>query len=325
MINEIPFGARGAGMWRVVAAVLGGLFIACLALAHTAKAASALPDGRAYEQVSPINKNGNNIQSSTDIVQAAADGNRITYFVGGGIPGGTNSTDLPVYLASRGAAGWNTVGLSPPPTTGPRGYVAGWSDDLLNVFSTNFQFEGPLNVQLFDLDTGSGAFSNLTGNRSPQAKFVGASADEQFVAFEDPFAEEALYVTDRASGATVTASKLNSGLPVEFAVAGPTTGMNRRRESSAGRMATSTPLRRTPCPRMARRSICRKHSNRTSSTYGATCSRRRAPWTAPKNAKTRMTRARSRCRPVRQARLIPMEKNQPPLSELRRMDPRLSL
>ena len=221
MTNEKPFATGWAGRRHVVAAALGGLLMACLVLAHTAKAAPVLPDGRAYEQVSPVDKNGNNIQASTDIVQAAAQGARVTYFVGGGIPGGNNSTDLPIYMGSRGAAGWNTIGLSPPPSTGPRGYVAGWSGDLLNVFSTNFQFEGPLNVQLYDLDTQSNAFSVLTGNRSPQAKFVGASANEQVAAFEDPFAEEALYVTDRASGVTVTASKLNNGLPVEFAVAGP--------------------------------------------------------------------------------------------------------
>lgn len=84
---------------------------------------SLLPGCRAYEQVSPVDKNGGDITSSgagatSGVVgQAAAEnGGRIifralTEFAGAEYGGPAGDTE---YLATRGAGGWQTRALSPP-------------------------------------------------------------------------------------------------------------------------------------------------------------------------------------------------------------------
>ena len=85
---------------------------------------AALPDCRAYEMVSPLDKNGGDIQAAarpigtvgryTSYKQAALDGNRITYSAAtsfGDAPSGPFASQ---YLSSRGEGGWSTHGISPP-------------------------------------------------------------------------------------------------------------------------------------------------------------------------------------------------------------------
>ena len=76
---------------------------------------SGLPDGRAYEQASPVDKNGANVEGGTNAVQASPDGNGITFFAAGGLPGGEGAQGFPVYLANRSSASWSTQSFSPPP------------------------------------------------------------------------------------------------------------------------------------------------------------------------------------------------------------------
>ena len=98
-----------------------------------------LPDARAYEQASPLDKNGANVEGGTNAVQAAANGNAITFFASSGLPGGEGAQNFPIYLAQRSSApAWSTQGLLPPAATGPAGRTLGWSDDLLWAYSGNF-------------------------------------------------------------------------------------------------------------------------------------------------------------------------------------------
>ena len=81
-----------------------------------------LPDCRAYEMVSPVDKNGGDIKvlpspsedSPARFEQAAEDGSRLTYssVTAFGQPAGAPYTSQ--YLAARGGAGWSTVAISPP-------------------------------------------------------------------------------------------------------------------------------------------------------------------------------------------------------------------
>jgi WD40-like Beta Propeller Repeat len=84
-------------------------------------------DGRAYEMVSPVEKNGGAIQGfggnfGGDVLQAAADGNAVTYssadsFGAGpqGAPAGSQ------YLARRGGGGWASENITTPLLSGSYG------------------------------------------------------------------------------------------------------------------------------------------------------------------------------------------------------------
>jgi hypothetical protein len=80
-----------------------------------------LPDCRAYEQVSPVDKHGTNIVGTLHFNQAAADGHAAVFGATDNLPstGGTNNS--PAYVASRGAEGWS-YDSALPATDG--GYLA---------------------------------------------------------------------------------------------------------------------------------------------------------------------------------------------------------
>ena len=70
-----------------------------------------LPDCRAYEQVSPVEKDGIDVQGKPGLVQASLSGDRVRYFSIRGIAGcAADVFDIyPTYVSSRGAAGWSTT------------------------------------------------------------------------------------------------------------------------------------------------------------------------------------------------------------------------
>jgi len=89
----------------------------------TYSSAPGLPDNRVYEQVSPVNKNGNQAgaSTSTSIVgnvdrdhwgYAALDGNSVL-FEGSGPMGETASPDGFMFVAQHSSAGWSTHSAAP--------------------------------------------------------------------------------------------------------------------------------------------------------------------------------------------------------------------
>jgi hypothetical protein len=105
---------------------LAGL-IGLLACLVPANAPAALPDGRGWELVSPVEKNGGGVAAPGTIagggvLQAAADGNSVTYgsatsfeAVAQGAPTASQ------YLSARGAEGWSTQNLTVPIFSGSYG------------------------------------------------------------------------------------------------------------------------------------------------------------------------------------------------------------
>jgi hypothetical protein len=74
-----------------------------------------LPDCRAYEMVSPVDKNGGDILRPFDgYVRSSEDGERFTYAAEPSFGDQQGSLGYNQYLASREGAGWSNHGLHPP-------------------------------------------------------------------------------------------------------------------------------------------------------------------------------------------------------------------
>jgi NHL repeat-containing protein len=90
-------------------------------------AAALLPDCRAYEMVSPLDKNGGDITrtgvpSGSDpgsYVQVSPNGDRLTYTTGTSFAEQPSSFDFNQYLATREEEGWSSQGIHPPVVNRP--------------------------------------------------------------------------------------------------------------------------------------------------------------------------------------------------------------
>jgi hypothetical protein len=183
-----------------------------------------LPDGRRYEQVSPIDKNGGNVQGSINSVQASLEGSAVTFFTNTGIPGGEGSQEFPTYLSSRApdASGWSTQGLLPPGSYGPRAHVLGWTEDLLDVYDfATPAFEAG---KLLRRSSAGGGLTQVGTTKAVRStfSFSGSSTNGQEVLLEsedggllpnDLLGKQNLYAYDRATGALVLAGVLNPTAP----------------------------------------------------------------------------------------------------------------
>lgn len=98
------------------------LALACLLLSlSVAPAARALPAGRAYEQVTPVDKNGGDVggpalegELASAFGQSATDGNSIGYVSLSSFGDSRSGELFNNYVAVRGSEGWTTHSISPP-------------------------------------------------------------------------------------------------------------------------------------------------------------------------------------------------------------------
>jgi hypothetical protein len=153
------------------------------------KPAAALPDCRAYEQASPLNKNGGNVQSHYFWTKASPSGDRISFEAVAGLPGGEGSQTFPAYLATRSGGDWSTQGILPAAASGQKARVLGWTPDFAQVFSMATKIgEG---TTLLSRSSADGSLTTIAPyseeleehNNSSELGYLDASADGSTVLF----------------------------------------------------------------------------------------------------------------------------------------------
>ena len=99
-----------------------------------------LADGRGWEMVSPVDKNGGQVAAPGEIagggaLQAASQGGSVTYGSEASFAGGAGAPPASQYLATRASGGWSTQNLTQPIFSGT--YDAGEAGAPYQLFSAD--------------------------------------------------------------------------------------------------------------------------------------------------------------------------------------------
>ena len=202
------------GTWYAGPAVASAPADACPNAQFRSGPSERLPDCRAYEQVSPAEKNGLDavtIQAPGDSEASACEAGEactVVYMNSGAAFNGTLGNESPnAYLATRTAGGWQTTTLTPPtlqaPANGAAKLAYAFSSDLsqavLRVPLQQLTEGAPAGVYNLFLRRPGGGYSLVTPivpSPSPQAgcgdcfegedvpAFAGASSDFSRILFE---------------------------------------------------------------------------------------------------------------------------------------------
>jgi hypothetical protein len=187
--------------------------------------AAGLPDGRAYEQATPVDKGGSSAQGPANYVKAASGGGGITFFSNGGIPGIEGSQQFPTYLAIRDAdgSGWATQGTLPPASNGSSALLRAYNEDLSQTYVTQSKIPAE-NGALYQRDSATHALRSIGGGvevGSILNTYAGESADGSKVLVELTYGPVApphaapesqnTFVWDQATATLTVAGVLNNG------------------------------------------------------------------------------------------------------------------
>ena len=181
---------------------------------------AGLPDNRAYEQASPVDKDGGDAIGTVPQLKASPSGDGITFSSTFGLPGGEGAQEFPLYLASRSSSGWSTQGLFPRPSAGQQALIKGWLPGFSEVFSSATRLGSPDTGALVARPSGGGTPQELTPYL-PKANysFTGSAGEGKEVVFESnaslgtPAGEPGVsnvYAWDRESG-TVSLVSVDNG------------------------------------------------------------------------------------------------------------------
>lgn len=174
-----------------------GVSVGCPNQALRTGPSALLPDCRAYEMVSPVDKNGGDISAPLNIssveqmvAQATPEGSKLTYSSRTAFADPDGAPFVSQYLASRGAGGWSTDAITPAREVNIAGLHL---NNQFRAFSTDlsqawlfWDGEPPLDPavppgykMLYRRDNASGAYSPLI-TVTPPAASPGTVGDDHF-------------------------------------------------------------------------------------------------------------------------------------------------
>jgi sugar lactone lactonase YvrE len=182
-----------------------------------------LPDCRAYEQATAVNKNGVHVTGKIYSSRASVNGDAVSFEAVAGLPGAEGEPDFATFLATRDGGSWSTQGILTPPSAGQQSTLLGWTSDFSYVFDAATKYtDASRDVGFLERSTsGNHSLATVTPYKvpagAPEFSYVGATQDGAIVFFESPtpFTANAisgksnLYVWDRASDTLRLASALN--------------------------------------------------------------------------------------------------------------------
>lgn len=156
---------------------------------------TALPECRAYEQVSPSDKNGNSVG---DVLRTSGDGQGIAWISNGAYAEPVGINVIAPYVAKRSASGWATKEIHP--AYGPEARpdlingLGGW---LLPADLSHMAFTTPASLDPEDKDHVFGPFGtqdvyavDLAGNLSWPSRGEGFTANSPIPAMLQGFSED---------------------------------------------------------------------------------------------------------------------------------------
>lgn len=209
---------------------------------------TTLPDCRAYEQVSPVEKEGIDAHGFPGDVGASPDGERVRYysiktpFPGICVPEGGD----PWYVSSRvGAGAWSTAGVLP--CESPLASVRGFSEDLKEAVvwsETPLSEDAPAGVRYYyAYSTVTGAYQLLAPVNGPESEeyryfaLAGFSDDDSHLIVES---EEPLAAGARAGAPNLYEADLEKAQPLSLVGVVPRAG-----EPSCSGLACEVPAEGT--------------------------------------------------------------------------------
>ena len=178
--GRVSLAVLAAARGRVVALLVAGLLAVAFDLPASASSAGrcpnealreqqsealALPDCRAYEQVTPVDKNGLDAELGSD-AEASPSGGALTFFSNLPFPVPmAGASQFETYLSTRGAGGWSTEGLLAPTEVWGGATINGWGEDLSgvaeNVSSAELPGAVPETDELYLRDSATGAYRRI--------------------------------------------------------------------------------------------------------------------------------------------------------------------
>jgi hypothetical protein len=153
-------------------------------------AGAFLADCRAYEQATPVEKNGGSAAGiAGGFIQGSETGGGISYYSQAGFPGAVGAQDFGTFVANRGGSSWKTFGLLPPQALGESAAALGLTPNNRGAISQVIRGEKVIALVYRDLESDETRFivpfRPLAGaERFGAYGYVGASTDGTKIFFE---------------------------------------------------------------------------------------------------------------------------------------------
>jgi hypothetical protein len=153
-----------------------------------------LPDCRAYEQVSPVDKGDADAIGAPGYVQASPSGEGVTYFSLAVFPVAVGGTaEFPTYLSNHTSTAWLTQGLLPSTAPASSAGVIALTEDLSKTIIFDFPRDPLLTPEAMSgqyiRDNATESYQLLVG-KSGAFTFVGATPNGSRILFEEDEAGE---------------------------------------------------------------------------------------------------------------------------------------